>query len=36
MDKIDFTQLITKGVITIDKKHMGHVDGFDNRHIIVK
>jgi hypothetical protein len=34
--KIDFTQLITKEVITNDKKHMGHIDGFDNIHVIVK
>ena len=27
MKKIDFTQLITKKVLTNDKKHLGHVDG---------
>lgn len=36
MIKIDFTRLITKEVLTNDKKHMGHVDGFDNLYVIVK
>jgi hypothetical protein len=36
MKKIDFTQLITKEVLTNDKKHMGHVDGIDNIYVIVK
>ncbi|MGH9964396.1 MAG: hypothetical protein ACRD5E_06175 [Nitrososphaeraceae archaeon] len=36
MKKIDFTHLITKEVLTNDKKHMGHVDGFDNIYVIVK
>jgi hypothetical protein len=36
MIKIDFTRLITKEVLTNDKKHMGHIDGFDNLYVIVK
>ncbi|MGH9976937.1 MAG: hypothetical protein ACRD8Z_14040 [Nitrososphaeraceae archaeon] len=36
MKKIDFTQLITKGVLTNDKKYLGHLDGFDNMYIVVK
>ncbi|HZD34644.1 MAG TPA: hypothetical protein VE130_05525 [Nitrososphaeraceae archaeon] len=30
------TQLITKEVLTNDRKYLGHVDGFDNTNIIVK
>ena len=36
MEKIDFTQLITKEVLTNDKKHIGHVDGLDSVYFIVK
>ena len=36
MKKIDFTQLITKEVLTNDKKHIGHVDGLDSVYFIVK
>jgi hypothetical protein len=36
MIKIDFTRLITKEVLTNDKKHMGHIDGFDNLYVTVK
>jgi hypothetical protein len=34
--KIDFTHLITREVIANDKKHMGHIDGFDNIDVIIK
>ena len=36
MDKIDFTQLITKQVVSSDKKVIGRVDGLDDRYLIVK
>jgi hypothetical protein len=36
MKKIDFTQLITKKVLTNDKKHLGHVDGLGSVYFIVK
>ena len=36
MKKIDFTQLITKKVLTNDKKHLGHVDGLGSLYFIVK
>ncbi|MGH9926948.1 MAG: hypothetical protein ACRD5B_16390 [Nitrososphaeraceae archaeon] len=36
MKKIDFTQLITKEVLTNDKKHLGHVDGLESLYFIVK
>jgi hypothetical protein len=36
MKKIDFTQLITKEVLSNDMKHVGHVDGLDDRYFIVK
>ncbi|MGH9987815.1 MAG: hypothetical protein ACRD8W_28065 [Nitrososphaeraceae archaeon] len=36
MKKIDFTQLITKEVLTNDKKHLGHVDGLESVYFIVK
>ena len=32
----NYTQLITKDVLTNDRKHLGHVDGFDSINIIVK
>jgi hypothetical protein len=31
MEEIDFAQLITKEVLSNDKKQMGHVDGLDGR-----
>ena len=31
-----YTQLMAKEVLTNDRKHLGHVDGFDNINIIVK
>jgi sporulation protein YlmC with PRC-barrel domain len=36
VDEPPYTQLITKEVLTNDRKHLGHVDGFDNINIIVK
>ena len=36
VDEAPYTQLITEEVLTNDKKHLGHVDGFDNINIIVK
>ena len=36
MKEIDFTQLITKEVLSDDKKHVGHVDGLDDKYLIVK
>ena len=36
VDDAPYTQLITKEVLTNDRKHLGHVDGFDNINIIVK
>ena len=36
MKKIDFTQLITKEVLTNDKKHIGPVDWLDSVYFIVK
>ena len=36
MEKIDFTQLITRQVVSSDKKVVGHVDGLDDRYLIVK
>ena len=36
MKKIDFTQLITKKVLTNDNKHLGHVDGLGSLYFIVK
>jgi hypothetical protein len=30
------TQLITKEVLTYDRKDFGHVDGFDNSNIIIR
>lgn len=35
-DEAPHTQLITKEILTNDRKHLGHVDGFDNTNIIVK
>ena len=35
VDKASNTQLIPKEVLTNDRKHLGHVDGFDNINIIV-
>lgn len=36
VNKPPHTQLITKEVLTNDRKYIGHVDGFDNTNIIVK
>ena len=36
MKEIDFAQLITKEVLSNDKKQMGHVDGLDDTYLIVK
>ena len=36
VDDTHYTQLITKDVLTNDRKYLGHVDGFDNINIIVK
>jgi hypothetical protein len=36
VDEALHTQLITKEVLTNDRKHLGHIDGFDNINIIVK
>jgi hypothetical protein len=36
MEKIDFTQLITKQVVSSDKKSVGRVDGLDDTYLIVK
>ena len=36
MEKIDFTRLITKQVVSSDKKSVGRVDGLDDRYLIVK
>ena len=36
MEKIDFTQLITKQVVSNDKKLVGHVDGLNDTYLIVK
>jgi hypothetical protein len=36
VDDEPYTQFITKEVLTNDRKHLGHVDGFDNINIIVK
>ena len=36
MEKIDFTHLITKQVVSSDKKSVGRVDGLDDRYLIVK
>jgi sporulation protein YlmC with PRC-barrel domain len=36
VSKAHYTQLITKEVLTNDRKYLGHVDGFDNTNIIVK
>jgi hypothetical protein len=33
---IDFTQLITKEVLSDDKKRIGHVDGLNDKDLIVK
>jgi hypothetical protein len=36
MEKIDFTQLITKQIVSSDKKPVGRVDGLDDSYLIVK
>jgi hypothetical protein len=36
VEKIDFTRLITKQVVSSDKKSVGRVDGLDDRYLIVK
>jgi hypothetical protein len=36
MKEIDFAQLITKEVLSNDKKQVGHVDGLDDTYLIVK
>lgn len=36
MKEIDFAQLITKEVLSNDKKQMGHVDGLDDTYLMVK
>ena len=36
MKEIDFAQLITKEVLSNDKKQMGQVDGLDDTYLIVK
>lgn len=36
MEKVDFTRLITKRVVSSDKKSVGRVDGLDDRYLIVK
>jgi hypothetical protein len=36
VEKIDFTQLITKQVVSSDKKLVGRVDGLDDTYLIVK
>jgi hypothetical protein len=36
MKEIDFAQLITKEVLSNDKKQVGHVDGLDDAYLIVK
>ena len=36
MNEMDFTQLITREVLTDSKEKIGHIDGLDDKHIIVK
>jgi hypothetical protein len=36
MKEIDFTQLITKEVLSNDRKQIGHVDGLDDKYLIIK
>jgi hypothetical protein len=36
MESLDSSIIITKEVLSSDKKHIGHADGLDNKNLIVK
>jgi hypothetical protein len=36
MKLLNWTKIITKEVLSSDKKHIGHVDGLDDTEFIVK